>query len=201
MIVRVRSVHYHTPWLSSCSIVCVRSIPCAPCGSSGSFGHTLGVVGRVRFIRVRPWVRSCAFGPFPCALVFVRRSITVRPGDCQVGSCLFGPFPCALGCSWVVVCVRSIPRRCFWCFFGPFTCGLGVIGCISFCPGVLGVVQLCLVHSRAPLVSLGPFPYGMGVIWVVFGAFGCSSLSSCALWGALVCVRSIPVRPRGRRFR
>ena len=205
--------------------------PCDPRSSSGAFGpHTYAAKGvgfvRVllvnsrepkwlsgsfrclRFIPVRHGgrrVRSCAFGPFPFALVFVRvrsvqfhascvivgcvRSIPVRSGGDRNRSGAFGPFPYAL---WVIECVRSnnvFPWGRWLCSFafGPFT--LGVVGS---------------VHSRAGrfvrICAIGPFPCALGVV-----GFVCvRSVHSRAPWGSsctFECGRSIPVRPAGRRVR
>ena len=182
--VQVPSVHSRTPWGSSSSFLCVRSIPVRPGGRR---------------------VRLCTFGPFPFALVFVRvrsvqfhascvivgcvRSIPVRTGGDRNRSGAFGPFPYAL---WVIECVWSnnvFPwGRWLRSFaFGPFT--LGVVGS---------------VHSRAGrfvrICAIGPFLCALGVV-----GFVCvRSVHSRAPWGSsctFECGRSILVRPAGRRVR
>ena len=108
----------------------------------------------VRSIPVCPGVRSCTFGPFPCALgdrrvrsdhsraswrAYVASSIHVRAGDCRVRLIAFGPFQCAEGY------VRSIPvrpggGRVRSCAFGLIANAMVVVGFVCERPA----------HFRAP---------------------------------------------------
>ena len=170
---------------------CVRSIPVRPGGRwviSGAFGSFPCALGFVGFVGVRsvhtrePWgwrVRSCAFGSYPCAIGW------------RVRSCAFGPLPCDL-VVFVFVWERSVDSLAPWVSSGSFECvrstpvvpgfRSGTFGQFPYAVEVVGAVLICSVHSRAP--------------WVVSGSFGLFRITPVR-----PCVRSIPVRPGGRRVR
>ena len=147
-------VQFHSPWVSSGSLVCVQSIRLLPGDRrvrSVRLPCALGVVGLVRFRSVNsraPWGSSVWF---VCV-----RSVSVHPGGRRVRWCAFGPFPNALGV--VVFCSVA---------FGLFPCALRVV-----------MFFLVLsAHSRAPWGSsgaFGPFTSTLGV----FG-FGSSNEPTC----------------------
>ena len=111
VFIRLNSARSRASWGSSCSFVCVCSIPMRPRGRqvrSGVFGPfpcTMGDVGIVLVQSVHshaPWRSSCSF---VCA-----RSIS-RYRGCRSGA--FDPFACALGFV-VFASVPSVHSRVPW---------------------------------------------------------------------------------------
>ena len=148
-LVQVPLVHCHTPYRSSGSFGCVRSIPVRPEG-----------------IRVR----SGAFSPFSCALGvggFVRvRSVHSRQlweSSGSIGS--DGTFPCSLGVV-VLVGVRSVHSRAHWFdrvssvhSHTPWRSSgsIGSVRSIPVLPAGRRVLRVRSVRSNAPLRSSGSF--------------------------------------------
>ena len=137
----------------------------------------------------------------------------MRTGGSRVRSGAFGPFPCVLGVVGFVR-VLSVDSRAPWVLSG----FVRVRSFHSRAPGVRsgspGVhsgtfgpssVSFGYVRSIPSLPECGPVPSGALSPFLcahrVVVLVGAGSVHSRAPWGSYGCVRSIPARHGGRRFR